>query len=177
MIAEAAGVNEVTLFRQFGSKSGIVEALVQQRVPLVDKVIAFIQSEATWDLQTDLTRMGELHVELVSKNLNLIITLLQERSEDESVQRTVSLLPNRLKTALIGYFREMQRRGRMVETDPERAAVFLMAPLFGYAMMNHFFGDLITQLPSKELVQNTIRLFVRVMDPAHQGQTEKGQTR
>jgi AcrR family transcriptional regulator len=166
MIAETAGVNEVTLFRQFGSKIGIVEALVQARVPLVDRVISFIQSEATWDLETDLTRLAELQIEYVSKNLDLVMALLHERGEDQEVQRIVSLLPNRLKTALMGYFSEMQRRGRMIETDPERAAVFLMAPLFGYAMMKHMFGDLITALPPKEHIQNTIRLFARAVGAA-----------
>ncbi|MES9794019.1 TetR/AcrR family transcriptional regulator, partial [Priestia megaterium] len=55
-IAEQAGVNELTVFRHFGNKEGIIQAIVKTTsfsLEIVDKSIE-------WELEKDLTNFGYL---------------------------------------------------------------------------------------------------------------------
>ncbi len=50
LIAERAGVNEVTVFRHFGSKNAIVEEFVQRHIPELERVTDIVGKNATWRL-------------------------------------------------------------------------------------------------------------------------------
>ncbi len=60
-IAELAGVNEVTLFRHFGNKRGLLKAIVEQfsYYPLLQQEI---HQNVTWELEKDLLNFSLKHV-------------------------------------------------------------------------------------------------------------------
>ena len=62
-IAALADVNEVTLFRHFGNKEGIVRAAVQQTIP-AETLPRFDDIDLTGDLQADLAQLTETIVRI-----------------------------------------------------------------------------------------------------------------
>jgi len=63
LIAERAGVNEVTLFRKFGTKSQLIRAAIQNRFAAVrDEYVGH-----TGDLQHDLTRLADGYAETLTR--------------------------------------------------------------------------------------------------------------
>ncbi len=57
-IAMRAGVNEVTIFRNFKSKKGVIEAAVAE-FSYVPHLKQFLQTEIVWELETDLKKFSK----------------------------------------------------------------------------------------------------------------------
>jgi AcrR family transcriptional regulator len=160
MIAERAGVNEVTVFRHFGSKDTIVQEYVERHIPTLKYVTDMVGKNATWNLESDLRAFAKADYVILTENMDMILTLLNERDLDKDVPRMISVIPNTLKSALAAYFSEMQRLGRMKATDPEQAAITFALPILGFVLMKHMFGDFVSSLAPEDHIENVIKSFV-----------------
>ena len=76
-IAEAAGVNEVTLFRHFGSKEKLIADLFARSVAAQSESISHTEPDAN-DLRIDLFRYARRFNEMLFANEALIRTLIGE---------------------------------------------------------------------------------------------------
>src|SRR6185369_5443910 len=76
-IAEAAGVNEITLFRLFGSKERLLAAVLERAATVQASALADDKSW-TGDLEKDLQRYAELFNTVLEQNEHLIRTLIGE---------------------------------------------------------------------------------------------------
>jgi len=84
-LAAAAGVSEVTLFRRFGSKAGLIEAAIVHcfsRVP-------FSQVEGCGDLRADLIAIMEAYQGTNDAYGGVVTTLLQELYEIRSMRSAI----------------------------------------------------------------------------------------
>lgn len=73
-IAEQAGVNELTVFRHFGNKEGIIQAIVKTTsfsLEIFDKSIE-------WELEKDLTNFGYLLLKDFDNNRDMISIALKD---------------------------------------------------------------------------------------------------
>ena len=111
-IAREAGVNEVTLFRNFGSKEKLLAEVVGQRFP---NSCHLPQLSDSGDLETDLLSYAQLYETTLAENLPLIRTLIGAGQHlDSSQERQVFMgifLP--LKQALIGLLNRAAQDGRI----------------------------------------------------------------
>ena len=141
LIALEAGVNEVTLFRHFGTKQRLLqEALAcaserrQETSPLpADPVDPEAELEA-W------CRAGMRHLYAVR---SLIRTSLGEFEERPDVSSCVATIPVRVAQELRAYLVGLRERGWIaVDADVEAAASMLMGTMFADATSRDVMPDL-----------------------------------
>jgi AcrR family transcriptional regulator len=75
-IAAAAGVNEVTLFRHFGSKQKLLEAAFD-KYHYGDEMTKLFREKLVWELQTDLLLISRTYHTIMARNRKMIIQLLR----------------------------------------------------------------------------------------------------
>lgn len=123
-IAEAAGINEVTLFRRFGSKKRLIAAAVEQEA--LNFAAAGI--DYTGDLEADLTRIVRFYRDLVQKRGRMIVVLISELPRQpelmEVFETPLSIIEQ--VTALIARY---QREGELAEEPPFQTLAALVGPL------------------------------------------------
>ncbi|MED4654840.1 TetR/AcrR family transcriptional regulator [Bacillus pseudomycoides] len=163
-ISELAGVNEVTIFRNFGSKKMIMEKAIESlsRNVTLDKLM---HEEMTWDLEHDLLHIAEGYHAYIEKMKDLILISFREAEMFPELNETIALIPKQLKEGLVSYFIEMNKRGKIIEIDMEAQAMNFIWMNFGYFLSNSRFGDDIL-LNSKEMfLKHSVQLFSRGLTP------------
>lgn len=123
-IAAAAGVNEATLFRRYGSKAQLMEAAIDhqwQGVPLTSL-------EYTGDLERDLIAIVDAYVETNRLRGAIVPALLVELARNEELRGAF-----RHAAMNIGLAAEIlarhQAEGRLRPEDPTFALMALVAPV------------------------------------------------
>jgi AcrR family transcriptional regulator len=131
-IAAEAGVNEITLFRHFGSKSALLdEALAQAGAARVDTGLPDEPADPAAELLS-WTRATYAHLR---GNAGMIRTTLAEMGEAPEAARVVGGPPVRVHEELRGYLRRLRDRGMMrPDGDVEAAAHLMMGTLFADAV-------------------------------------------
>src|SRR6478752_2056902 len=80
-IADEAGVNEVTLFRLFGTKDGLLQALLSSMVAMAVNQSESAADDERWgsgDLRENLRRFAENHYALLASGEAFIRTMIGE---------------------------------------------------------------------------------------------------
>lgn len=115
-IAERAGCNEVTLFRQFGSKTGLLVAAVKQSSQqFKEKCSGCGIFEG--DLEADLRRYAELYVEGLEATEGMLRAMIGEgKRRPEMFQEMVGDIANDYLGELIEYL-DRQKAAGVVRDD------------------------------------------------------------
>ena len=123
-IAEAAGVNEATLFRRFGDKRQLILAAIHADLAqLPDRGPA-----ASGDLEADLIRVVEYYTNVYQHRDGLVGTLLLEGARDPDVAALIKE-PLASLSRLAEVFARHQATGHLVEEPTDFAVQALLAPL------------------------------------------------
>ena len=131
-IAQEAGVNEITLFRHFGSKTTLIIEAVRQANLRHD--CARVPSPPG-DPVTELRAW--VHDELIhlTQRRSIIRTSLGEVEERPEILPLISEKPREVILALAAYVQQLQREGRAAnDIDARTAARVLFGSLFADAM-------------------------------------------
>ncbi len=157
-IAEGAGVNEVTLFRNFGSKENIFMAVVKRETEIATELESF-DLHPTGDVEDDLAKAGErMHHEMISR-AKLIKIMMVEASKDPEVWGRVSQAPYQVLAKYTEYFQEAKRAGHIRDVDPELAAVAFFSFFFRSMIATAFLGrDVFLKMG-----QGNIREYARII--------------
>jgi AcrR family transcriptional regulator len=116
-IAREAGVNEVTLFRHFHTKEGLIAAVVGQNFGPQVKLEPTAVPPTTANLRTDLNAFGRCYEKILNENLPLVRTLIgevqheQHASHEKQVFRAI-FLP--LKEALFARVETARKAGQLL---------------------------------------------------------------
>ncbi|MCP9281115.1 TetR/AcrR family transcriptional regulator [Bacillus wiedmannii] len=163
-IAELAGVNEVTIFRNFGSKKKIMEKSVEflSRNIVLKKLM---HEEMTWNLEHDLLLIAEGYHRYIEKMKDLILISFREAGMFPELNETIALIPKQLKDDLVSYFIEMNKRGKLIETDMEAQAMNFIWMNFGYFLSNSRFSDNVFSNSKENFLKHSIQLFSRGLTP------------
>src|SRR5690625_4046229 len=118
-IAEKAGVNEVTLFRHFGSKKGIVEAVIQ-KYAFIDSFENTFEEEIIWDVEKDLKMLVKKYQALLEQKKTVILISLKEAGKFPELDALIKYIP--LKYIEVLEKRSEERRvGKERRTGGKRA--------------------------------------------------------
>lgn len=114
IIAEEAGVNEVTLFRQFQSKDGLIAAVFER----VTETNAYgdLGEEEAWagDLRESLMRFGESFYAMLEKDEAFIRTLIGEaRRHPEHYRKIIMDAIRHLRSRFIGNLEAARKNGKV----------------------------------------------------------------
>jgi AcrR family transcriptional regulator len=156
-IAAAAGVNEITLFRHFGSKDVLLrEALwrcqAEGTIPL---------PETPEDPLQELTDWSRSHLLHLHQRAALIRTCLGEFAERPELVTPEISCPVQAARALAGYLERLKERGLAGESvEPRAAAPMLLGALFADAIGRDLVPDMYA-VPLEEAVTQYVALFLR----------------
>jgi len=131
-IAKIAGVNEVTLFRKYGSKAGLFEKVIEQQLadaPL-NKLIY------TGDLEADLLAIVEAYVETNENHGNIIPLLLIEMPRYPDLQGSFNT-PWKNIQLMIEIIQKYQQQGKLKAESPLACLTALIGPILVTQMILH----------------------------------------
>lgn len=131
-IAQEAGVNEVTLFRHFGSK----EALIRQAVSSTNDCVMLVRlPERPVDPERELLAWARLHYQFLFSIRSFIRIGMAEFVEHPEVTRAACQFPVRIANDLHDYLTRLRAEGLAGgDWNARAAASMLMGALFADAM-------------------------------------------
>lgn len=130
-IADAAGVNEVTLFRYFGSK----DALLQEAIATSAGPPSTALPDPPVDPENELTEWCGTLTEVLRSKRAIIRKCMSEVEERPEMITTAVSTPVRAAHDLASYLRKLKSQGRAnADLDVLAAAAMLMGAIFHDAM-------------------------------------------
>jgi hypothetical protein len=125
----------------------------------IDPLANYFKNDAKFNLSEDLYKSSVLYFNSISKNLPLMLTLLEELGED--FERIFSKLPRRIKEAYKSYFDEMRKRGVIIEPDTEFLALSFSTLIVGLAVTKVMTNKAIIELSNEEFIRKNAEIFAR----------------
>ncbi|MFJ7729082.1 TetR/AcrR family transcriptional regulator [Neobacillus sp. NPDC097160] len=163
-IAKEASVSEMTLFRHFGTKQGILEAAID-RFYYSTSMKELFEKNIVWDLEKDLFMISESYHKLMKKNQKVILIAFKEGNSIDGLYNQINKHPRQLKELLIYYFLEMQQQGKIkFDGNVESLAMTYLYMVYGEFVSRHFVeGHQITSIDSDEFIYSAVQLFVNAL--------------
>ena len=130
-VAERAGVNEATLFRHFGSKRALLDAMREQACGVQEFNDAIASLSGT-DIAADLRSLAYYIVDGMAANRGMMcVSLAEDAAGTADVPEWRG--PSQIKAALTSYF-AAQREAGVVRSEPAFAARYFLGMLFSYVV-------------------------------------------
>jgi AcrR family transcriptional regulator len=157
-IATQAGVNEITLFRHFGSKDALIrEAIARAGTPRVGDQLP----EVPRDPFTEVRGWAKTHIAELRERRSLIRTCMGEIEEHPGLFSAENSPPAVAAKALCQYLRRLRSAGlAKAQFDEGAASTMLMGVLFADAMGRDIMPDMYQSEPD-EAIDEYVRLFLR----------------
>lgn len=163
-IAMRAGVNEVTIFRNFKNKKGIIEAAVYE-FSYVPHFKQFLQTEIVWELETDLKNLARHYHKFLNESKDIISIGIRETGEFPELDDEIAKIPKGLKEELIIYFEKMQQEGKIIHTNIEAQVMNFIWINFGYFLSKLRFENRLIEINDEKFIENNITLYARALRP------------
>ena len=158
-IAEAAGVNEITLFRHFGNKANLFSAAIEQYGG--PALAPAIEAQLTGDYRQDLMILGNFFLEILLERREMLRLLLCESAHIPEVRTVLARNPRELRKMLARYLHSQMESGIIKGQHPEAMAQAFLGMFFAYAISLNIFDEAITPAIShSELVTQFVDIFV-----------------
>jgi AcrR family transcriptional regulator len=131
-IADIAGVNEVTLFRKYGSKASLFEKAIEHR--LSDAPLTKVAY--TGNLETDLFAILEAYVQTNEAYGDIIPIILLELPRNPDLQGSIDT-PWKNLQGIFQIIQEYQKQGLLKSESPFATVSALMGPIMINQMFRH----------------------------------------
>jgi AcrR family transcriptional regulator len=123
-VAEVAGVNEVTIFRRFGSKAKLIAAAFEREATSITEQIG----EFSGDLNADLERIAAAMWDAAGRRRMTLPVILSELATNEELRAAASHSMNAVGT-VAATLERYQRDGLLITEPPLQAYASLIGPL------------------------------------------------
>ena len=159
-IADAAHVNEVTLFRHFGSKEKLIAALFQRVAAAQTELFNEAQPAAN-DLERDLTRYAHRYNNLLTSNEALIRTLIGEaRRHPDHARQIICEAAKPMRERLVNYLRAAQKAGSVRRNLDVGPAVDAFTGMLLAGMLRRTALHQLIDYPEKDYLATVVDLFL-----------------
>ncbi|MFZ5822576.1 MAG: TetR/AcrR family transcriptional regulator [Chloroflexota bacterium] len=166
-IADKAGVAEVTLFRHFGDKQKLFQAVFQQIGGGVN--FEMLEAKLAYDLEVDLRLISEHTLRFFLAQQDAIRMLMFESIHFPEMKAALAQNPSSMIALLERYFQKQIDVGKMQAVDPQVTAQSLMSMIFGYAVGLHPVKELLpVDIPIEEITAEFVRIFLSSLRPSNQ---------
>lgn len=160
-IADAAGVNEVTLFRHFGSKRNLLSELINQHSALPG-LTSLIESQLTGDYREDLIHLATVFFRAITERKEALRLMLCEARELPEVRDVVVQIPDQLRGLLTRYFQNRMEADEIKEMHPELMAQAFLGMFFTYGIAREMLSSQIAaEVPQEAIIAQFVDIFVR----------------
>ncbi len=158
-IAEAAAVNEITLFRHFGSKANLFSAAIEQYGG--PALAPAIETQLTGDYCQDLTTIGNLFIKILLERQEILHLILCESAHIPEVRTILARNPRELRKMLARYLQSQMEKGTIKEQHPEALAQAFLGMFFAYAISLNILDEPVKPaISNSELVSQFVDIFV-----------------
>ena len=158
-IAALAGVNEVTLFRHFGSKKGLFQAMLRRSSALPGLESA-LRERLTGDFRQDLLVLATQFLTFLHARYKQIIMLLAEAERQPELLEMVAFIPLQQRQMVSDYLRWQMAEGHMRFMDPDLAVQGLFGMLLSYCLGQSLLPEALKRMPLEEVAAQFVDLFV-----------------
>lgn len=173
-IAEAAGVNEVTLFRYFGSKETLLLEAMQHDTQATG--ITQLPADPV-DPVRELTAWSEAFIKHLRLRSSMIRKTMSEIEEHPEIGICASHVPKRASADLCSYLDALKREGLATKDfDSKTAAAMLMGAIFGDAMGRGMMGDIYPE-PAEKAASMYTDFLLRAVGVAEESETRKNRSK
>ena len=170
-IAQEAGVNEITLFRHFGSKGALIHEALRAAASRVE--VARLPEDPL-DPRAELLEWCRTHYANLLRSRAMIRTAMGEFERQPEVGTCAAHGPAQFARELAGYLRTLRERGMAdADLDEAVATTMLMGGLFSDAMGRDVMPERYTY-PAEETPDRLVALFLRAIGARAAGGAEDG---
>ena len=160
LIANEAGVNEVTLFRTFGSKAELLQAMLQSQVTAT---AAPTISTDTDDHEQELTRWCATVLDYLRVHAHLIRKTMAEAEERPDAACVACEGPNSAGDSLVLFVEHLREEGLAdADADVGTAVSMFMSAMFGDALYRDVMPDVFPQ-PVEAAPAKYVQTFMRAV--------------
>jgi AcrR family transcriptional regulator len=131
-IAQEAGVTELTLFRHFGTKEKLFEALLRTHtfLPRLKELLPELDGLSYGD---SLRLIATRFLLSLKERKSLVKIMYSEvTTYPEKIKKLYNKFADDLRLTLASYFRGLQKKGLLRTVSPEMAAQLFLGMLFSY---------------------------------------------
>jgi AcrR family transcriptional regulator len=158
-IADAAGVNEVTLFRHFGSKGNLFSAAVEEYGG--PALAPLIEAQFSGDYGDDLLMLGKFFLDILVGRREVLRLLLCESAHIPEVRTVLARNPRELRQMLSRYLKKQMDLGVIIPGHPEAMAQAFLGMFFSYAISLNILEESISpDIDADELVSQFVEIFI-----------------
>ena len=159
-IADAAGVNEITIFRQFGSKEALLREAMKHMTQSIGRPAL---PDPPVDPDRELTEWSESFIQHLRLQSPIIRKTMGELEERPEMSVCASHVPRQASAELSSYLTALKRQGWTSEKfEPRTASAMLMGSLFADAMGRTMMPEVYPQ-PAEKAAQMYTRLLLRAI--------------
>jgi AcrR family transcriptional regulator len=160
LIATEAGVNEVTLFRTFGSKAELLQAMLQSQVTGRE---APVLPEDVSDPAAALARWCEQIMEYIRSHAHFIRKTIAEAEERPDAACVACEGPSMAGVSLALYVERLKQAGLAdADSDTETAVSMFMSAMFGDALYREVMPKAFPQ-PLEAAADRYVNVFLRAV--------------
>lgn len=158
-IADAAGVNEVTLFRHFGSKEKLFSAAIEEYGG--PALVPVIEAQFSGNYQEDLAMVGSFFLDILVTRREMLRLMLCESANIPEVRTILARNPRELRHMLARYFQRHMEQGTIRQGHAEAMAQAFLGMFFSYAIsLNILDEDFIVEISPDDMVSQFVDIFI-----------------
>ena len=158
-IANAAKVNECTIFRKFKSKKDIVLAALDER-EWKPNITEDSFEPCVWDLKTDLMMFANKYLENVTPDFVKLSIGLRAPQIYDDVAGKIIQIPEGFKKVLQQYFKEMCEKNKIVKTNFELLSTMFLSMNFGFVFLKASFENKLTGIEKQAYIEESVTVFI-----------------
>ncbi|WP_196594185.1 TetR/AcrR family transcriptional regulator [Pectinatus sottacetonis] len=163
-IANKANVSEMTVFRHFSNKKGLIEAIINTLsfIPSLQKIF---NSKVKWELEPDLELISKTYQEIMEKNKTLYIIILREKTIMSNEDWEI-LPPYYFKKFMISYFLQMENKEKIKKytaEEIEALAVAFISMNFGFFHAKVTLKEGYVDVTTANYINTCVKLFAGAM--------------
>lgn len=165
-IAQEAGVNEVTLFRHFGSKKQLFMELIRKYsvIPYIEAV----RAKKNISVEKRIQELVDRIMEILLQRHHLIAILLSEGPKrDEQSQMIFEAGPLQVLRYLSQWFADVREAGEIRDLIPEGIARAVMGMFFTYIVFQKIFpGENLSPIDSEKIKRTFVEILLHGILPS-----------
>ncbi len=159
-IADAAGINEVTLFRHFGSKENLMKTIMEQHGGAA--IATNLETRLSGDYEKDLFLIGHAMMKVMTDRSDSMRMAICEAGNFPELQQVVAENPRQLRQMLARYFEDQISKGVLAQGHAEVLAQAFLGMFFSYVVLHGFLlDDLKPDVSQEEVVEMFVALFIK----------------
>lgn len=158
-ISELAGVNEVTVFRHFKNKVGILTELLKEIMDVREQLEQGLQGEFS-DLKEMLVSYARTYYGLLVERKEIFMICMIEADNHPEVVQMFSSLPMTAVEVLSNKLLAFQEQGHLPKADSFTAALMFVSTFF-YAFMAKYRVNLDLEMVEEELFENASEILLQ----------------